>query len=90
MGVFKKQRVEVMLYREATRRSIMLSPHSINQLDINSQAGLFESRYLGSHICQARGGMKDVHLLAYKQVAFNNSKRYDLPLWKIVFLLFRH
>lgn len=55
-----------MLYREATRRSIMLSPHSINQLDANSQAGLFESRSLGFHICQARGGMKGVHLLAYR------------------------
>lgn len=79
-----------MLYREATRRSIMLSPHSINQLDTNSQAGLFESRSLGSHIYQARGGTKGVRLLAYKQAAFNNSKRYDLPLWKIIFLFFRH
>jgi hypothetical protein len=42
-----------MLYLQATLRSILPSPHSINQLYTNSQgAGLYKTSSLDSHACQ--------------------------------------
>ena len=55
MGVFKKQRVEAMLYQEATLRGIMLSPHSANQPYTNSQAGLSDQISVLLHMSKARG-----------------------------------